>query len=382
MQQKIIAHIDLDCYFVSVERISNPSLRGKPVIVGGHPSKRGVVASASYEARAFGIRSAMPTFRALQLCPKVILVEVSHGEYGKISKLIYNRLCDFAPIVEKASIDEMYLDLTGCEKIYNNDWNKFLLMLQQTIDSEFQLPCSIAIASSKTISKIATGTVKPHGLIHLKNGEEKEFLSKLDISVIPGIGEKTELKLKSYGINKIEDLQNCKPDFLKTLLGDYSEYIIDIVQGGGSTEVSNYDERKSISSEETFEKDISDLELLKQKLFELAEKVSTILRKKKLATKTVRLKLRFSDFIAITRMKGIEKTFDDKIIYQNLLKLLEENFSKKQPIRLLGAGVTNLVSQEESDMTLFEDEKRTKVLKTVDVIKNKFGDDAIHTGKL
>lgn len=381
MQNKIIAHFDLDCFFVSVERLTNPSLIGKPVAVGGLATKRGVIASPSYEARKFGVRSAMATYQAIKLCPNLILVSGSHSEYSRISKLIFNRLCEFAPVVEKASIDEMYLDLTNCEKIYQNDWLGFLKKVQLSIETEFKLPSTISIASSKTVAKIATGTVKPHGIIFIKNGEEKKFLAPLKIGVIPGIGEKTEKKLISYGIKIIEDLQNTPVEILETLLGSYGKVIFEVANGVGDDEVSNFSERKSISSEETFEADISDINILQQKLFQLVEKVSSILRKKNLLANTVKLKLRFSDFSTITRMKSVELTCDDKIIYKNILSLLEANY-KNQKIRLLGAGLTNLVEGSLTQESLFKEQKRLTALKTIDTLKSKFGDDLIHTGKI
>ena len=232
-QKKYIAHLDLDCFFVSVERIKNPDLIGKPVVVGGSAEGRGVVASASYEARKFGVHSAMPTARAQRLCPNLIIVHGSHGEYGRISKKLFERLKQLAPIVERASIDEMNMDFTGCEHLYNNDLPGFIKIIQKTVKEEFKLPCTIALGSNKTIAKIAANQVKPNGVIFILHGTEAEYLAPLDINVIPGIGKKTEEYLKEKGFLKVADLQKKSEDELLKILGKHGSWIHHAANGKG-----------------------------------------------------------------------------------------------------------------------------------------------------
>lgn len=381
-QKKYIAHLDLDCFFVSVERIKDPVLIGKPVVVGGSPQGRGVVSSASYEARKYGVRSAMPTARALQLCPHLTVVRGSHSEYGKISKQLYKRLCDVAPIIEQASIDEMYLDFTGCKKLYNNDLPGFMMKLQLLVKKEFRLPCTIALSSNKVVSKIATGTVKPAGIIYVEHGLEKDFLSPLPIDVIPGVGVKTEQELRKYNFNFIRDIQQSSRETIETLLGEHGGYIYRTAMGVGHDTLDVEWKRKSISSEETFDKDISDKDLLLKHLFELTESVCYNTRRYGWKGKTVKLKLRYSDFSTLTRAATLtESTGDDKIVFDAAKKMLLKAYTRRLSIRLLGVGLTHFPGSDEETPSLFPgDEKRSHALQAVDTLRKKFGDDAIHTG--
>ena len=210
-RKKYLAHLDLDCFFVSVERIKNSSLNGKPVAVGGTPSGRGVVASASYEARKFGVHSAMPAGQALRLCPSLILVRGSYSDYTDYSDRLYERMLEIAPVVERVSIDEMNMDFTGCEALYNNDLPGFMKTLQAMVWKEFSLPCTIGLASNKTIAKIAATSVKPAGVRFIPHGEEKQFLAPLHVDALPGIGVKTAPRLIHKGIHLVSDLQVLTP---------------------------------------------------------------------------------------------------------------------------------------------------------------------------
>lgn len=379
--KKYIAHIDLDCFFVSVERIKDPSLIGKPVVVGG-TGRRGVVSSASYEARKFGVRSAMPTGQALDLCPGLITVRGSHGEYGKISKRLYQFLCDYAPVVQQASIDEMYMDFTGCEKLYNNDLPGLMRTLQAMVKKEFSLPCTIALSSNKVISKIATGCVKPEGCITIEHGLEKEFLAPLDINVIPGVGAKTEKELRKYDINTIRDIQKLPKQTIEDILGDHGGYFHRVAMGVGSDVLEVEWKRKSISTENTFGRDISDTNELIKHLYDLTESVCYSTRRYGWKGKTVKLKLRYSDFSTITRNITLnEATNDDKVVFDAVKGIFLKAYSKRMAVRLLGVGLTQFSEAKEEPMSLFpDDEKRTQLLSAVDKLKKKFGDDAIHTG--
>ncbi len=381
--KKYIAHIDLDCFFVSVERIKDPSLIGKPVAVGG-TGRRGVVSSASYEARAFGVRSAMPTGQALDLCPNLIVVHGSHGEYGKISKKLYRFLCDYAPVVQQASIDEMYMDFTGCEKLYNNDLPGLMRTLQALVKREFSLPCSIALSSNKVVSKIATGCVKPEGCITIEHGLEKEFLAPLDINVIPGVGKKTELELRKYDINFIRDIQKLSKETIETILGDHGGYFLRTAMGIGGDTLEVEWIRKSISNENTFGKDISNKEELLTHLFDLTESVCYNTRRYGWKGKTIKLKLRYSDFSTITRNVTLsEPTNDDKVVFEAVKSIFLKAYTRKMPVRLLGVGLTQFSEAADKSLSLFpEDDKRTHVLNAVDALRKKFGDDAIHTGSV
>ena len=312
-QKRYIAHLDLDCFFVSVERIKNPSLNGKPVAVGGSPDGRGVVASASYEARKFGVRSAMPARRALQLCPQLIMVGGDHAAYSDYSDRLYKRMLDFTPVVERASIDEMYMDFTGCESLYGNDLPGLMKTLQQHVWKEFSLPCTIALGSNKYIVKIGAGTVKPAGVCFIPHGEEKKFLAQLPIEVIPGIGPKTAPLLHEKGFFIVADIQQKSPGQMSGLLGEAGLHLLDIAIGAGPDTLTVEWERKSISREETFGHDIGEIDQLEKILHSLAEDVCSTLRSYRWKARTITLKLRYADFKTVTRAVSIEPTDDDTV---------------------------------------------------------------------
>ena len=379
--KKYIAHLDLDCFFVSVERIKNPDLIGKPVIVGGSAAGRGVVASASYEARAFGIHSAMPTARAQRLCPKLIIVHGSHGEYGRISKKLYERMCELAPLVERASIDEMNMDFTGCENLYHNDLPGFMKTIQKLVLDEFKLPCSIGLASNKTIAKIAVNQVKPAGVVFVPHGTEALYLAPLAIGVIPGVGKKTEEYFHSKGFLKVADIQKRTEKEILDILGKHGIWIYNVALGHGSDVIGDEWDAKSISREETFAKDIADIKELEKIIFELTEDVCRQLREHGWKTHTVTLKLRYSDFKTTTHAESIEPTNDDTIVARTARSLLHSAYTRKQPLRLIGVRLTNFDEQEQMDLLLFPSEKKKQdILNVVDKIRNKFGDKIIHVG--
>lgn len=381
-QTKQIAHLDLDCFFVSVERIHDPSLIGKPVAVGGSPTGRGVVASASYEARAFGVRSAMSAQQALRLCPSLIFVRSRHGNYGKVSDELYHRMCELAPIVERASIDEMYLDFTGCEGLYGNDLPGFMRTLKELVWQEFTLPCSIALASNKTVAKIAVGTVKPSGLCIVPFGMEKQFLAPLPIGVIPGVGKKTEEILHRKGYKTVADIQAKPKDILITLLGVHGEWLHRVANGEGNDTVESEHTRKSIGREETFERDIDEVEELEKQLFALVEDVCSTLRGHGWKTRTITLKLRYSDFTTITRSKTIAASDHDPMIFSTVKEIFHKSWKKQSSVRLLGVQLSNFDEGEQLQLDLIpSDARRDKMLGAIEKIRGKFGDDVIHLGK-
>ncbi len=379
--KKYIAHLDLDCFFVSVERIKNPSLIGKPVVVGGGASERGVVASASYEAREFGIHSAMATARALKLCPTLIVIRGKHSEYSRISQKLYERMCELAPIVERASIDEINMDFTGCENLYNNDLPGFMKTIQKLVLDEFKLPCTIALSSNTTITKIAANQVKPAGVVFIPHGKEAAFLTPLDISVIPGIGKKTEEYLHSKGFHKISDLQTKTEKELLTILGKHGSWIYHAANGRGSDVLEQEWDAKSISREETFSKDISERKELEKIIFKLTEDVCQRLRAHRWKARTITLKLRYSNFKTFTRAESIDPTNDDAVVSRTARELLRSSYTRKLPIRLLGVRLSNFEEEKQLHLSLFPSEKKKQdLLKVVDQIRDKFGNDIIHMG--
>jgi DNA polymerase IV len=378
---KYIAHLDLDCFFVSVERIKNPALQYKPVVVGGSAAERGVVASASYEARKFGIHSAMPTAQAQKLCPQLILVRGSHSEYSRISEKLYTRMSELAPIVERASIDEMNMDFTGCENLYNNDLPEFMKTIQKLVLDEFQLPSTIGLASNTTIAKIAANRVKPAGVIFVPHGTEAAYLAPLDISVIPGIGKKTEEYLRGKGFRTVADLQAKSEDQLQAILGKHGSWIFLAAKGRGSDIVGEEGNAKSISREETFTKDISDKKMLEKIIFQLTEDVCRQLRAHGWKAHTITLKLRTSDFKTISRAKSVVPINDDTVVSRVAKELLQTCYTGKLPIRLIGVRLSNFDEEDQLQLSLSpSDDKKQNILKAVDHLRKKFGDEVIHVG--
>ena len=377
-----IAHIDLDCFFVSVERILNPFLIGKPVVVGGSADGRGVIASASYEARKFGIRSAMSTAQALRLCPHLIVVHGHHSEYSSYSNRLYKRMLDIAPIVERASIDEMYLDFTGCESLFKNDLPGYMIELHQIVLKEFNLPCTIALASNKLVAKIAANQVKPNGVTFIPHGAEENYLAPLPIGVIPGVGKKTEEILKRNGFQIVEDLQKANPKSLQNLLGVNGDWIYKASHGIGSSLLEVEHTAKSISKVETFPKDISETAELEKILHELVQSVSCSLRDKSWKASVITVKYRTSDFKTYSKQRKTEPTNFDPDIFDIAKSMLGQLHDGNRKVRLIGVGLSGFVSDSQLSPDLFSNtEKQDSAMKALDSLRKKFGDDAIKIGE-
>ncbi|MFA6979283.1 MAG: DNA polymerase IV [Ignavibacteriaceae bacterium] len=369
-----IFHLDLDAFFVSVERILDPSLKGKPVIVGGDPHGRGVVAACSYEARAFGLRSGMPIRDAFRLCPKGIYLHGHGKEYSRYSKAVKNILERYAPVMEQASIDEFYMDFSGCQKIYGNPYY-FASLLQAEIKRELSLPCSIGIAANKYVAKISSDYAKPEGITYVVAGQEQEFLAPLPIETMPGIGKVTTKQLNARGFRIIKDITNASSDYFTTHLGKYGLAIYEHAHGKGTEFLTVQHERKSIGREETFQKDISDTHEIEKILFHLVEDVANSLRKKGWMTKTITLKLRYSDFITITRAQSLkEPSNSDKIIFNTITELFRNAYKRRVAIRLIGVQLTNFYSSFEQE-NLFDgkEEKEKRMLNSIDELRAKYG---------
>ena len=378
---KTIFHLDMDAFFVSVERILDPSLRGKPVIVGAEPHGRGVVAACSYEARKFGLHSAMPIRTAYRLCPQGIYLRGHAKEYEYYSKAARKILEKYFPVVQQASIDEFYLDFTGCEKIYGDAFS-FARKIQLEIWKQLSLPCSIGIASNKTIAKIASDYKKPKGITMVAGGKEKEFLAPLPIEKIPGIGKKLFLLLKARGFKTVGDIANSSPDYLSVLLGKFGVDLWEKANGLGNDVLTIEHERKTISKEITFYIDTVDKTKIETALFDLVGKACQLLRRENWQTSTISIKLRYSDFVTITKAKTITPTDDDKIVYKIAVNLFRKSFTRRVSIRLIGIHLSKLSHLGEQEV-LFEDEDitRKRMLRAIMKIRDKYGYHAILIGK-
>ena len=375
---RLILHLDLDAFFVSVERILNPKLKGKPVIVGGDPKYgRGVVAACSYEARQYGLHSAMPIRTAYRLCPNGIYIHGSHGEYSRFSDAVENILLKYAPLVEQASIDEFYLDMTGCQKIYGSIFS-FASFIQKEIWTKLSLPCSIGIGSNKTIAKIASDCMKPTGITYVLPGMEKEFLSPMPIETIPGVGNVMLKDLNSKGIYKISDITSLPQEYFAAAYGKYGIDLWRKASGEGTEYLTIQRERKSISKETTFGEDVTSNEVLKKTLFELTGKICQTMRNHGWIASTVNVKLRYSDFQTLTRSRTIKPTDDDKIVFDTAWQLLSKAHIRRVAVRLVGVGLSNFSEYSEQEF-LFEDTeiKRKKMFRAVTRIRDKYGYNAI-----
>ena len=367
--QKIIAHFDLDTFFVSVERLNDPSLVGKPLIVGGR--ERGVVAACSYEARKYGVHSAMPMKTAMRLCPHATVVGGSRSDYSKFSRWVTDIIAAKAPLFQKASIDEFYLDLTGMDTYF--DPYKWVIELRQEIISKTGLPISFGLATNKMVAKIATDEAKPNGYLCIPYGFEKDFLAPLKVSKIPGVGTHTCQTLAEMGIGTIKELGEYPVALLEKRLGKYGLDLHRKSQGIHDGEVVAYHESKSISTENTFEENKTDLQFLMKELVRMTEKVSYQLRKENMTTGCIAVKIRYPDFETTSRQTTIPFTFYDDELILKAKELFDKLYRKGQPVRLLGVRLSEL-TDEAIQTNLFENmEKKTGLYKAIDDVKERFG---------
>ncbi len=367
--QRIIAHFDLDSFFVSVEVLNNPSLKGKPVIVGG--KERGVVAACSYEARKFGIHSGMPSKKAFQLCPHLIVANGSRGEYSKYSRWVTQIIASRAPLFEKASVDEFYIDLTGMEKFFKPlQWT---IDLRKQIMDETGLPISFGLASNKMMAKIATNAAKPNGYLQIPFGKEKEFLAPMPVNKIPGVGDHTYDVLKAMGIATIKDISEKTPEELEERLGKWGIDLWYKSQGIHHGEVSSYHEAKSVSSEHTFEENKLDIQFLKSELVRLTDKIAFELRQDGKVAGCVAVKIRYHDFETTSRQTTVPYTCADDEIIPVVKELFDKLYRKGEPVRLLGVRLSELTN-DAIQTNLFDDvERKTDLYKAIDNVKNRFG---------
>jgi len=338
---RTIVHMDLDTFFVAVERLMNIQLIGKPVIIGGF-SDRSVVASCSYEARTYGVHSAMPMKMARMLCPDAIVVRGDMEQYTKYSNMVTDVIAESAPLYEKASIDEHYLDITGMDRFFGS--MKWTHELRQRIIRETGLPISLGLSVNKTVCKIATGEAKPNGELEIPVERVIPFLGPLSISKIPGIGEKTYRLLRSMGIATIDTLGHMPPEMMEKVLGQNGLIIWKKANGIDTTPVIPYSERKSISTETTFEQDTIDIHMINELLVRMVEKIAFTLRKKQKLTSCITLKIRYSNFDTHTVQQRIGYTSFDHVLIPLAKELFRKLYQRRMLIRLVGVRFSHLVT--------------------------------------
>lgn len=368
--QRSILHLDLDSFFVSVERLFDKSLIGKPVIVGG-TSNRGVVSSCSYEARKMGVHSAMPIITAKKLCPNGIYVKGRMDEYAKFSGMVTDIIAERAPLFEKASIDEFYVDLTGMERFFGT--YKWSTDLRNKIITETNLPISWGLSINKMLAKMATNEAKPNGQYMIEPGKEQEFLDSKPVGKIPMCGEKTVGFLKTKGIETIYDLRQFSLQALQTWMGKHGTYLWHRSHGMDTSEVHPYHDSKSMSSERTFESDTTDTEWLKKVLTLLSDKLAFELRGDKKLSGCVAVKIRYDDFSTHSKQMATPSTSNSKILLEKARHLFDELYEHGRKVRLIGIRFSDL-EEGNYQINMFDDrEKDILLYKAIDEMKNKHG---------
>lgn len=377
----------MDAFYASVEELDRPELRGKPVIVGG-TSNRGVVSAASYEARKYGVRSAMPIYEAKRRCPQGIFVPVRMGRYRELSHRVMHILERYSPVVEQVSIDEAYMDISGLERLFGSPAELATRMKAEVRERE-SLSCSVGIAPNKFLAKIASELRKPDGLTVIPSAEAEGFAARLSIEKVPGVGKKTVARLREMGVSQLGHVRAVPERALLRAVGRFGLTLLAFSRGEDDSPVVPYSEAKSISSEETLEENSNDLEFLRRELLHQVERVGRRLREKNLAGSTVTLKMKRADFVLITRSLSLPSATDStNILYEAALRLLKEvELSGK--FRLIGMGVSKLVhvAEKQEQFELFQEEGGKKASwkraeRAMDSIGKRFGRDAIKRGGL
>jgi DNA polymerase-4 len=370
-----ILHVDMDAFFVSVELLARPELRGKPVVVGGRPDQRGVVSAASYEARKFGIHSAMPLRTAARLCPHAVFLDGHHEKYGEWSDRVATILAKFSPIVEMVSIDEAYLDLSGTERLHGPPLAAADKLLR-TITQTTALPCSGGLAATRLVAKVASDQAKPRGLVWVPAGSEERFLAPLPVRKIPGIGEVTERALRALSIETVDQITAVPQEKLEQIFGQWGTALFRKARGGDSYEFVIDAEPKSISHNHTFGEDTDDADALSTLLSHLSQKACKRLREAGLATRTLTLTIRYAGFETHTRSKTLaEPTRLDADIFAVFQELFRIHRDMKRKVRLLGVSLGGLTHGSEQ-LDLLDAERRAKMEKltnAADKLRDRFG---------
>lgn len=378
-----ILHVDMDAFYVEVERLDNPGLVGLPVVVGGEGA-RGVVASASYEARASGVRSAMPMSTARRMCPRLVVVPPRHGRYGEISESVFSIFRDFTPFVQGLSVDEAFLDIRGLRRHYPNS-RDVAEAVRERIRRELRLPASVGAAASLYLAKMASGYAKPDGVHVVTEGSEKAFLEPLDVSELWGVGKAARRRLSSMGISTVGQLARVPLPLLRRQMGDTTGgHLHRLANGVDDRVVESHGRAKSVSVEQTFADDIAGAETLRTQLLRQADQVAWRLRRAGLSGRTVSLKLRFPDFKTITRAETLQAPTDvSREIYQASCNLLDRADVGDRPVRLLGVSVSNLHPRDAPRQLMVGHEERWEHLeKAVDELRVRFGRHAVEPARL
>lgn len=374
VQNRDIVHLDMDTFFVSVERLLNSKLQGKPVIIGG-TSGRGVVASCSYESRHFGVRSAMPMKMALQLCPDAVVIRGDMETYSKYSSMVTQIIAEKAPTYEKASIDEHYIDISGMDRFFG--CYKWSHQLRNTIIKETGLPVSFGLSANKTVAKVATGEAKPNGELFVQHNQVMPFLAPLSIRKIPMIGEKTYINLRNLGIDKVRVLQQMPIEMMERLLGKNGIMIWKRARGIDETPVYNQWERKSMSSEHTFDQDTTDIKQIQKLITHMVEELCYELRSSDKLTACITIKIRYANFDTHSLQKKIPYTAFDHVLINIARELFHKLYTRRMLIRLVGVRFSHLVNGAQQ-LNMFEDTAElANLYQTIDHIKRRFGRHAI-----
>ncbi|MBT8321864.1 MAG: DNA polymerase IV [Eudoraea sp.] len=372
--QKTILHLDLDTFFVSVERLINSELRDKPLLVGG-TSDRGVVAACSYETRGFGVHSGMPMKMARELCPEAVVIRGNAGTYSKHSDVVTNIIKEQVPVFEKSSIDEFYADLSGMDRFFG--CYRYASELRKRIMKETGLPISFGLSVNKVVSKVATNEAKPNNQLKVDLGYEKPFLAPLSIKKIPMVGDKTYQTLRNLGLRRIQTIQEMPVDIMQRVLGANGRVIWKRANGVDNTPVIPFSERKSISTERTFDKDTIDVIKLRGILIAMTENLAYQLRRGEKLTACIAVKIRYSDFNTYSKQMRIPYTSADHILIPRILDLFETLYNRRLLVRLVGIRFSHLVSGN-YQINLFEDtEEALNLYAAMDTIRKRFGDKSV-----
>ncbi|HSZ25689.1 MAG TPA: DNA polymerase IV [Cytophagaceae bacterium] len=370
MNTRAILHMDLDSFFVSVERLKNSAFIGKPIIVGGN-SNRGVVASCSYETRKFGVHSAMPMRMAKKLCPDAIVISGDMESYSKYSSIVSEIISNRSPVFEKRSIDEFYVDLTGMERFFG--CYKWSTEIRQKIIKETGLPISFGLSVNKLVSKMGTSKAKPNGQLQIPSGEERAFIAPMSIQKIPGVGEETTAHLYSMGVKTIKTLREIPVQLLQKEFGKNGTLIWEKANAIDESPVEPYDEQKSISTESTFHSDTTDINFLKSVLVKQSEELAFELRKSQRLTGCITVKVRYSDFNTCTQQKKITLTASDSTLIDLAKQIFDKLYDKRVLVRMVGIRYSHLVYGN-PQINLFEDTAESvRLYEAMDKIKNKYG---------
>ena len=382
---KTIFHVDMDAFFVSVEELFDPSLKGEPVVVGGQRHERGVVSAASYAARTFGVHSAMPLRTAAKLCPQAVFVDGHPERYRECSEKVYGVLSSFSPLVEMASIDEAYLDMTGTDRLHGPPL-RAAHALHQKMKAETQLNCSIGMGTSRLVAKVSSAQAKPNGVLWIVPGQEAKFLAPLNVRDIPGVGKVMEHNLHGMGIYKVGDLARLEEQTLEQQFGKWGLALAGKARGedaGGwfDTEVGADTDPKSIGHEHTYNEDTAVAEQLESTLTRLSEMVGRRLRENQLYARTIQLKLRYKDFTTITRAHSLPiPTQLDTEIFEQVRTLFRNNWKKGAAVRLLGVQVSSFEARSEQ-IDLLEPDRQNRwkqALAAADRLRDKYGESSVH----